>query len=278
MISGISLDGNKFFYPNPLEADGVFTFNKGSCTRQSWFDCSCCPTNIIRFVPGIPGLIYASNKDSLYINLFMANKATITLDNTNVQILQETDYPRGGHIAISISPDKQKYFTLKVRIPGWAKGQVVPGTLYEYLEENPDTIVVRINGNDEELHYKKGYIEISRNWTPGDQVEVILPMKIQRVVTNEKVHENKNLVALEYGPLVYCAEEIDDNNLSEIYIPDSIAFRIEKREDLLDGVNIITGSVPDDTSKDALNMVFIPYYSWSNRGVGQMKVWLPRHK
>ncbi len=272
MISGISLDGNNFFYPNPLEADGEYEFNKGACTRQPWFDCSCCPTNIIRFVPSIPGLIYAVERDNLYINLFMANEANIKLDHTNVLIIQKTDYPKEGKIEILVQPEEQIEFTLKLRIPGWAINQVSPGTLYDYIEENREQVVVKLNGKKESVVSNKGYIEISRKWETGDRIEMVLPMKIRHIITNDKVLDNQNLAALEYGPFVYCAEEVDNDNWDELYLPDNANFTMERRDDLLDGVNVITAQ----DKSNSRNLVFIPYYSWSNRGVGKMKVWFSR--
>jgi DUF1680 family protein len=277
LISGISLEGDKFFYPNPLESDGTYPFNQGSCTRQSWFDCSCCPTNLIRFIPSVPNLIYAVSNDSLYINLYMSNTADIALKDANVHIVQETGYPWEGKINISVDPDKPGKFKVKLRIPGWARNEPTPGDLYAYTEDNPDQVTITVNGKSEKPFENKGYIEIAREWSKGDQIEIIFPMKIKHVITNDLVREDQGLVALEYGPLVYCAEEIDNNfGIADICIPDNAKMHVEKRNDLPDGVNVLTGSIPVRNSEKLLNITMIPYYAWSNRGVGQMKVWFPR--
>jgi uncharacterized protein len=272
MIAGISLDGNKFFYPNPLEADGEYKFNQGACTRQEWFECSCCPTNIIRFVPSVPELIYALEGNIIFINLFMANEANMKVNKTNVQIIQNTDYPRNGKINIVVNPDSQKEFILKLRIPGWIRNQVTPGTLYQYVGKNTGEIVLKINGEELPVNINEGYIDISRKWSKGDEIELILPMEIRYVVSNEKVVDDTNLVALEYGPFVYCAEEVDNSNFGNLHLNQDMNLKVESRDDLLGGINLIRGDDPSDSE----SMVFVPYFSWSNRGIGKMKVWFPQ--
>lgn len=270
LISGISLDGTKFFYPNPLESDGKYTFNMGACTRQPWFDCSCCPTNLIRFIPSVPNLIYATNKDTLYINLFISNDADCLVNKNKVSIRQNSDFPWDGNIGLTVNPEKSEKFTVKIRVPSWARNQVTPGALYSYIEKDSGKFDVKINGKKEKPVYKNGYVEINKTWKKGDKVEVNFPMSVHRVMTNKEVKSNQNLVALEYGPVVYCAEEIDNGDqISKMKINDKTKFSVEKRNNLLDGVNVITCSASDD------KLVFVPYYSWSNRGIGKMKVWIP---
>jgi uncharacterized protein len=285
LIAGISLDGNKFFYPNPLESDGKYDFNMGSCSRQSWFDCSCCPTNLIRFIPAIPGLVYATHKDSLYINLFMSNNFHVSINETMIEIIQKTDYPWKNQINITINPEQKTTFTIKVRIPGWAQNKVVPGNLYDYIGENSGKTVLKINGKDERQVIDRGYMEITKDWIKGDKIEVILPMAIRRVITNERVQENRNLVAVEYGPIVYCAEEIDnDRNISNLVISDNAELRIEEQNILLNRINTITCNVHVQNPKinqyqvvkEGYDVRFVPYYLWSNRSVGKMKIWFPR--
>ncbi len=280
LIAGISLDGNKFFYPNPLESDSKYTFNMGSCTRQPWFDCSCCPTNLIRFVPSIPGLVYATHTDSLYINLFMSNKAHISINGTLVEIIQLTDYPWKGQVNITVNPEKRTAFTVNLRVPGWAQNTAVPGNLYKYVGENSGSVVLRINGKNENYAINKGYIEITNKWVKGDKIELILPMNAHKVIANQNVKDDHNKVAFEYGPILYCAEEIDnDKQLSNLVIPDNVELRIARRNVLLDTVNIITANVNvNNASKEneIYTLTLIPYYVWSNRGIGIMKVWFPR--
>jgi len=272
LISGISLDGKKFFYPNPLESDGEYPFNQGACTRQPWFDCSCCPTNIIRFLPSVPELIYATIADSVYINLYISSNADLIVNQKKIEIIQKTDYPWNGKINITVNPEKKTIFTLKLRLPGWARNEAVPGDLYRYIDENPEKFSLLINGKAEKFGFDKGYIAITRKWTRGDKIELTLPMAVRKVVAHEKVADDINKVAFECGPIVYCAEEIDNSRIAEITVPPDIELNIAKGVVLTENINILKGKV------DNQELILIPYYVWSNRGVGKMKVWLPINK
>ncbi|WP_367772469.1 glycoside hydrolase family 127 protein [Flavobacterium sp. WC2421] len=265
LISGISLDGKQFFYPNALESDGVYKNNRGSCTRQSWFDCSCCPTNLIRFIPSIPGLIYSTSKEVLYVNLYASNNAKITLDKTELEIAQQTNYPWDGKVAVTVSPKKESEFTIKLRIPGWATNQVLPGDLYSYKNVSSAKTTVSINGKPINYQVDKGYITITRKWKKGEKITLNFPMEVKEVVTNSKVESNIGKVALEYGPIVYAIEEIDNATaFDKITVDANDSFKVQKENNLLDGVNTIQNK----------RLKAIPYYSWSNRGVGKMKVWI----
>lgn len=267
LISGISLDGKQFFYPNALESDGIHKNNRGSCTRQSWFDCSCCPTNLIRFIPSIPGLIYSQSKNTLYVNLYASNTAKVTLENTELAITQQTNYPWNGKIALTVAPKNTATFTLKLRIPGWARNQVLPGDLYHYSFASTAKTKVTINGIPFEGKENNGYISIHRKWKKSDAIAIDFPMEVQKVITNEKVVTNKDKVALEYGPIVYALEEMDNkDNFDAIKINPSETFKVTYTPSLLNGINVIENS----------NLKAIPYYSWSNRGVGKMKVWIDK--
>jgi DUF1680 family protein len=269
LISGISLDGKQFFYPNALESDGVYKNNRGSCTRQSWFDCSCCPTNLIRFLPSIPGLIYSTSENVLYVNLYASNTAKIKLDKTELEIAQQTNYPWDGKVTITVSPKKESEFTLKLRIPSWARNQVLPGDLYSYKLASAVVTSVTVNGAPFFSQEKEGYINISRKWKKGDIINLNFPMEVKEVVTNTKVVSNIGKVALEYGPIVYAIEEIDNtSNFDQITIDANDTFKVTKESNLLEGVNTIQNS----------KLKAIPYYSWSNRGVGKMKVWIDLKK
>ncbi|UOB16496.1 glycoside hydrolase family 127 protein [Abyssalbus ytuae] len=266
LLSGLSLDGKKFFYPNALESDGVYKFNRGECTRQSWFDCSCCPTNIIRFIPSIPGLIYSHHKDTLYVNLYASNTGKVKLESSEIQISQTTDYPWSGKVNMEINPEKEKKFTLKIRIPGWSGNEVLPGDLYHYMNNIDESPTIFINEEKTKGKVDKGYYTISRNWKKGDIVKISFPMHVRKVVANEKVKENTGKVALEYGPIVYSVEEIDNKeSFDSVKINAEDNFSVTKKEDLLGGVNVINNDY----------LTAIPYYAWSNRGIGKMKVWIP---
>ena len=265
LISGISLDGKQFFYPNALEADGVYKSNRGSCTRQAWFDCSCCPTNLIRFIPSIPGLIYSRSNDVLYVNLYASNNASFKIGKTDLQISQLTGYPWNGKVAISVNPKKESQFTIKFRVPGWARNEVLPGDLYSYKKASTQKATIDLNGKQLDIQPENGYFTITGNWKKGDKITLNFPMEVQEVETNSKVVTNKNKVSLEYGPIVYAVEEIDNKtNFDKITVSAEDTFKVKKEANLLQGVNVIENS----------KFKAIPYYSWSNRGVGKMKVWL----
>ena len=270
VISGISLKGTEFFYPNPLESDGKYKFNMGACTRSGWFDCSCCPTNLIRFIPAIPGLIYARQIQTLFVNLYMSNTAELTLANQKLTISQKTNYPWGGNAKLNINPEKATLFTLKLRVPGWARNEVMPGNLYSYTSKSAVLPTLTINGQKETVNIKEGYFVINHKWNKGDVVEVNFPMNIRQVTASDKISENKNKTALEYGPLVYTMEEADNKNVDAISISSKASLKLKAQPDLLNGIYVIEGS-------DGGNFfTAIPYYTWSNRGVGKMKVWLPK--
>jgi len=267
VISGISTDGTKFFYPNPLESDGKFKFNQGAATRQSWFDCSCCPTNMIRFLPTLPGLIYASQGDTVFVNLFVSSDAKLQAGNGTIDIRQQTGYPWDGAVKLTVVPDKKSTFSLRIRIPGWARNKPFPGTLYHYAEASPTQVSLKINGEENPVDVSQGYITLTRAWQPNDVVELLLPMEVREIVTNDLVRDNKNKVAVEVGPIVYCMEEIDNKNFETMTLPAPSGLHITREHFLGEHVNLVHGQTPSG------EVTLIPYYLWSNRGVGKMKVW-----
>jgi len=278
LISGVSLDGKSFFYVNPLEADGKFQFNCGAGTRQPWFDCSCCPTNLIRFIPSLPGLMYAVQKDTLYVNLYASSTAEVELEHNNIKIEQQTDFPWKGDIKIKIKPEKIEQVTVKFRIPGWAQNKVLPGSLYAYADTVHRKIVVTLNGKEIPYNTDHGYATITRKWNSEDSMNISLPMSIRRVIADKRIKDDENLIALEYGPVVYCVEGIDNNNqLDKLTLPNDALLKVEKRNDVLQGVNIISGDIPAKGAMAERRLIAVPYFAWSNRGAGTMKVWLPRN-
>nr|HRD18043.1 glycoside hydrolase family 127 protein [Candidatus Neomarinimicrobiota bacterium] len=210
--------------------------------------------------------------DSVYINLYISSNADIIVNQKKIEIIQQTDYPWHGKINITVNPEKKTTFTLKLRVPGWARNEVVPGDLYKYIAENPEKVSLLVNGKDENGVLDKGYIEITRKWTRGDKIELTLPLAVRKVIAHEKVADDVNKIAFECGPIVYCAEEIDNHRISEITVPLDTKLNITKGAVLTENVNILRGKV------DNQELILIPYYVWSNRGVGKMKVWLPINK
>lgn len=283
VISGVGLDGKTFFYPNPLECDMHFHFNSGgSLVREPWFDCSCCPTNLCRFMPSIPGYIYAQAPGTLYVNLFAQSTSTILLDHMiPVKISQETTYPWDGQIKITVTPETKKQFALRLRIPGWALNQPVPGELYSYLHGISGQVSITVNGENFPYQTDKGYAVVDREWHAGDVVSYSLPMEIQRVVTNERVVDNSGKIALERGPIVFCFEGIDNGpETMKLSIADSTSLQAEFKQGELSGIVTIKGNaVLKNGQKTQVTAVkAIPYFAWNNRGANVMKVWVPEMK
>jgi DUF1680 family protein len=270
LISGMSTDGKKFFYTNPLESDGKFEFNKGACTRESWFDCSCCPTNMIRFLPSMPGLIYAAKGDTVYANLFISSRVQLQTRSGKIQLSQQTEYPWKGDVIFTVDPSTNEKFTLQIRIPGWLRSEAVPGNLYSYANGNSVEPKLVINGAMEKPSIINGYLTITREWKKGDELKLSLPMDIHQVVTNSSVKDNSNKVAFERGPIVYCAEEADNKKISSISIPQNTVFTVRQQHVAGERIDALITKIQNDS------LILIPYYLWSNRGVGKMKVWLPQ--
>ncbi|HPW17511.1 MAG TPA: glycoside hydrolase family 127 protein [Candidatus Aminicenantes bacterium] len=278
VLSGISLSGDRFFYPNPLASFGQHE-------RVPWFSCACCPPNVARVLASVPGYFYAATKDRVYINLFAQGTGKMKVAGTGLEIVQTTEYPWRGDIRIEVKPARETEFTLAVRIPGWALGKPVPTDLYAYTEPAEGVPSLRVNGRDVDLLHglDKGYALIARAWAPGDVVELSLPMPVRRVVAHEAVEADRGRVAIERGPLVYCAEGADNGGrASNLVLPDGAALAAEPRPDLLGGVVVVTGEAEAVSEKagrtvtEKRPITLIPYYAWANRGKGEMAVWLAR--
>ena len=315
VISGISLDGGGFFYPNPLES-------MGQHQRQSWFGCACCPSNACRFIPSLPGYMYAvRDKDkNVYVNLFNTSTADLTLNGKKIKLSQETNYPWDGNISINILENKAGAFSLKIRFPGWAHADAVPSDLYSFVNTDSTYYSYRVKvncptgkeGASYELNFKAadkeksmayvtddGYITIEREWKPGDVVNVEFPMSPRTIRANELVEADKGKLAVQRGPLVYCAEWpdnefnvlstlLDENTLSWKTDASSITIKTtpanpndEIKEQTYPIVRLSTPakSLSYDEKMNLheknVTLNLIPYYAWAHRGRGNMAVWLP---
>jgi DUF1680 family protein len=284
ILSGVSLDGRAFFYGNPLESDGKFRFNQGQLGRAPFFGTACCPGNISRFLPSVPGYAYAVKGDSLYVNLFVQGEATVEVGGRKVILRQETRYPWDGAVRIAVQPEKRAVLTVLVRVPGWARGEAVPGGLYRFAAAGSEKPVLKVNGKTAAMVLDKGFARITRNWKKGDVVELVLPMPARRVIAAEAAKDDAGKAALVRGPLVYCAEWPDNGGrVLNLILADDRPLRVEFRPDLLNGVAVITGNAtavatgPDGrASAKEQPFLAIPYYAWAHRGPGEMAVWLPR--
>ncbi|WP_301921811.1 glycoside hydrolase family 127 protein [Ferruginibacter sp.] len=282
LISGVGLDGKSFFYTNAMQIKNSFSFPQMEATRSGWFECSCCPTNLARLIPSIPGYMYAVNEDNLYINLFINSSADLSVRNKPVQVIQQNNYPWDGNLIFTINPKAAAVFNLLVRIPGWAQNKAIPSTLYQFQNASAVKPMIKVNGTVVDYTIVNGYATINRTWKKNDKVEVDLPMEVRRVVANEKLKEDIGKVALQRGPLMYCAEWKDNNGkASNIILPDNALFTTEFKPELLNGVTVLKSEVPaviingNDISTVKQSFIAIPYYSWANRGKGEMMVWFP---
>jgi hypothetical protein len=267
-LSGLSRDGTHYFYENKLESDG-------SHKRWEWHPCPCCTMNVARLVASVGGYFYSTAEDTLAVHLYGGNSARLSVGGKAVQIRQKADYPWSGRIAITLEPESPAEFTLKLRIPGWARGEKlsVNGTAVDTSARN------------------LGYVEIRRRWSSGDRVELDLPMPVERVYSHPEVRADIGRVALKRGPLVYCVEEADNPALSvnHFRLPRGAALRAMPRPDLFDGIVCVAAEAAaartgdwngnlyraKPTAEEPAAMTALPYYLWSNRGPGRMMVWIP---
>jgi DUF1680 family protein len=282
LLSGISLDGTTFFYPNALESVGQHE-------RSPWFGCACCPGNITRFIASVPGYIYAHKDKNLYINLYVANEAVVKMGNGSVRITQETRYPWDGEVRIRVTPlTNNRKFAVCLRIPGWSQNEPLPSDLYKYRNPEKQEITLDVNGDSIPLHVEKGYVRVHRTWESGDIIKLALPMPIRRVEAHENVEADRGKVALERGPIVFCAEWPDspDGHVRNFLLNDEAPLNTEFLPDMLRGVQVIRGKVEaykviDDegtVEKSERDFLAIPYYAWAHRGKGEMTVWMARQE
>lgn len=277
LLAGVSLEGNSFFYPNPLESTGQHQ-------RQAWFGCACCPSNICRFIPSLPGYVYAVKGHSVYVNLFLSNEGQVSVAGKNVGIAQTTEYPWDGDVAVRITQNAAGRFALKIRIPGWVSGQAVPSDLYQYTDGKHLAYQVTVNGQEEGELADDGYFTIDRNWKKGDEVKVHFDMEPRTVRANGKVEADRGMACIERGPIVYCAEHPDNSfDIMSMLVNQEPVFTL--------GIGEIAGTPVRTIATDVQTLHFdkqgrlavedntltmIPYYAWCHRGSGKMRVWLPQ--
>jgi len=280
VLSGVSLDGARFFYANPLEANPTAyagrpdQYHKAamSFTRQGWFDCACCPPNIARLLADLGEYVYSQGERQAYVHLYAAGSAALDLGAVKVTLRQETDYPWGEEVRLTAQPERDAEFTLALRIPGWCRGATIA-----------------VNGQPVQPLIDKGYARIQRVWCAGDVVTLHLPMPIERIEAHPAVRHDCGRVALQRGPLVYCLEEADNGaDLNDLALPRDAQLHAAFDPNLLGGVTVITGQavrrdrsrwqdalyLPAPTARVTVPIKAIPYYAWANRVPGEMLVWV----
>lgn len=274
---GLSLSGDRFFYGNPLAS-------RGQHSRREWFGTACCPSNVARLIASLGDYIYGSSKDAIWVNLFISSKTTIKVKNSDVQVSMETNYPWEGSVKISINPQGRVEFPVHIRIPGWVQGKPVPGDLYKFADNIDTPYQVKLNGNEIPFTLENGYAVMTNRWKKGDEIELVFPMEVRKIVAREEVQVNKGRIALQRGPLVYCVEGVDNGGKAwNFIVPENTRFASKYDPNKLGGITTIQFDAPvmevvaDGSNISSTNKTItaIPYYSWANRGSSEMQVWLP---
>jgi DUF1680 family protein len=269
LLSGVGLDGKSFFYTNAMQITEGVSYRETEPARSGWFECSCCPTNLARLLPSLPGYVYAQKDGAVFVNLFVSSTASLLIRDQPVSIIQQNRYPWEGRLLFTISPASPQSFSIDVRIPGWVNGQEIPSDLYSFVHHSAGDPEITVNGQQVNYKMDHGYAVVERNWKKGDRLEVYLPMEVRKVIANPLVAADRGKVALQRGPIVYCAEWPDNNGkVSDLVVPENAIFKPVYEPHLLDGVTVLKGTT----------VTAIPYYAWANRGKGEMTVWFPINK
>ena len=276
MVDGVSLTGDHFFYPNPLES-------MGQHSRSTWFGCACCPSNVCRFIPSVPGYIYGQTEDRLFVNLYIQNSVSLEIKGKKTDIEQVTNYPWEGVVTLKINSNPAETFEIAMRIPGWANNEVLPGNLYSFSDDIKPSYSLKVNGKFYAFQIENGYAIISRKWEQGDEIQLSLPMETRRVVADKRVKDDTGKVAIMRGPIVYCVEwpEYENKHVLNLVLPNNADLQTTFKPDFLGGIPVVEakGSSVKKTGDGKLvdspvNITAIPYFTWANRGSGEMAVWL----
>lgn len=274
-IDGVSASGNRFFYVNRLASAG-----DGRDARWERASLECCPPNLVRFLASMPGFVYAQDKrDAIYINLYVSSKTSFKVDTKDIAFSVESEMPWGGKSRITVSTKDEVRGTIKLRIPGWTRNTPVPGTLYMYIDKVEKHATVSVNGKSvSAVPDKAGYVSLDRSWKNGDVIGVEFPVAVRRVVADQRVADNRRRMAIERGPIVYCAEwpEVEGGRVLDLLFDAAVELTPSVDDRFYDGVTVINAEARSLTnpSSPSRRVRLIPYYVWANRGPGEMSVWL----
>jgi len=277
IIDGVSLSGDRFFYPNPLASYGQHE-------RSAWFGCACCPPNVARFLPAMPGYIYAQQEETIYVNLYISSASEFAIAEQSMSLDMQSGFPWEGDVSLRVEDAAGITADLKLRIPGYIRDQPVPSDLYAYAKKEPLEMTITLNGETIPITVDdQGYVTISRAWKTGDEIKIDFPMDVEVVTAHPEVTENTGKMAVERGPLLYCAEWPDnpDGKVLSLIVDPEADFRVTDADDL-GGIKLIQGSANrasreldgSVTYTDSQPLTLIPYHLWNNRGPGEMSVWL----
>lgn len=280
-LAGVSLDGEKFFYENPLEFrvtdNAYFRQTKASWrpnSRVKVFDCSCCPPNILRFIASIGQYFYTMGEERIYVNLYNEGIAHLEVSGVKVHIRQTTNYPWQGRVTLEVMPEERKNFQIAVRLPGWCKSPTVSSEGIEYKVE-------------------KGYAIFEKQWEQGDQIILDFPMSVKEMAAHPYITADCGRVALMRGPLVYCLEEVENGKgLTDIVLESKVDYTEQWQEEKLDGIIEIKFEAKKtclrgwedrlykewQVDEETIACTAIPYFAWSNRKLGEMAVWIRKSR
>lgn len=277
MVDGVSLTGDHFFYPNPLES-------MGQHSRSEWFGCACCPSNVCRFIPSVPGYVYGQTDNRIYVNLYLQSSAAVELNGEKIDFEQVTEFPWKGNVQLRINSSSTKPFEMALRIPGYARNEVLPGNLYAFADSFKPEYSIKVNGKKADFRLEKGYALLSKQWEKGDVIELELPLETRRVKADYRIKADYGKTALMRGPLVYCVEwpETENKHVLNLVLPATAKLKTEFKPEMLGGITTISGSGKSlkknqkgNIEEAEAKITAIPYFAWANRGPGEMAVWLP---
>jgi hypothetical protein len=274
-LSGVSVSGNRFFYVNRLASAG-----DGRDTRWEQASLECCPPNLVRFLASMPGFVYAQDQQhAIYVNLYVSSETSFNINGGLLGLVVDSEMPWGGTSKITISTNTDVRAVIKLRVPGWARNRPVPGTLYAYADKSARQATVSVNGKSvSAVPDGAGYVSVDRIWKTGDVVEIELPVEVRRVVADQRVPDDRRKVAVERGPIVYCAEwpEAGSAQVLNLLVDPSSELKASVDKGLYDGVTVIEAEAKNicNPSSPAKQIRLIPYHLWANRGAGEMTVWL----
>lgn len=293
ILSGVSHDGRGFFYVCPTESDKYYKFNLGWCpddyhgpygertaTRKPWLPCACCPPTLARLLPQLPSMAVATDDSGLYVNLYVGGDSALSIAGQPVGLTCTTNYPWDGLVSLRLRLAPPSHFALRLRLPAWLDSVPVQGRLYRFADRLGSVPALRVNGKDAEFSVRKGYANVERVWENGDTIELVLPLAVRRVLCDPRVPENVGRIAIQRGPVLYCAEAVDNGGSAlDLCVPDTAELVVRRDATLFDGTMKIEGEALKLSASGKAkphHIVLIPYYLWSNRGENEMAVWLRR--
>lgn len=275
-LDGLSLSGDRFFYGNPLASTG-------NHQRREWFGTACCPSNIARLIASLGNYVYSTHGNDVWVNLYIGSEVSVPVGKQALALSLQTGFPWNGKSTLTVNNAPAQAVSVHLRVPGWLS-EPAPGGLYQYADTAAAVMQVLVNGKPIPFQVQQGYAVLQRKWKKGDVVEINAPMQVRRVVSRPELKQNKDRVALQYGPLMYCVEWADNQGEAwDFIVPATTAFTVQYEPGLLGGVNTISfqGTQPMGAA-DGQSVVLqpktikaVPYFSWNNRGAGGMQVWLP---